>query len=80
VTASSPLSNFPAPELTVLFRDRLRRAFAAVGSMPIIIACFCRDGCRPLSRRDRASDIVLDSIGWSGCNSLLDALPTDLPS
>jgi predicted O-linked N-acetylglucosamine transferase (SPINDLY family) len=26
-----------------------------------------------------ASDIVLDSIGWSGCNSILESLAHDLP-
>jgi predicted O-linked N-acetylglucosamine transferase (SPINDLY family) len=27
----------------------------------------------------RQSDIVLDSIGWTGCNSTLETLPFDLP-
>jgi len=27
----------------------------------------------------RAADVFLDSIGWSGCNSTLEALACDLP-
>ena len=30
-------------------------------------------------RRDRACDVILDTIGWSGFNSILDTLVHDLP-
>jgi len=66
--------------VTELFRWRLDRAFTAVGLS-------AEDHCVFLSRLDHAkfvaaigqADIFLDSIGWSGCNSTLEALPHDLP-
>jgi protein O-GlcNAc transferase len=59
---------------------RLDRAFAAFGLQ-------AKDYCIFLPRLDRQrflaavghSDVVLDSIGWSGCNSSLESLPFDLP-
>ncbi|HEX4095528.1 MAG TPA: hypothetical protein VHX64_02310, partial [Caulobacteraceae bacterium] len=68
------------PELTGRFLERLNGAFAAHGL----------DGtrfCIVLRRMDpdafRAAmgcaDVVLDSLGWSGCNSLVDALAHPLP-
>src|SRR5262245_8368989 len=66
--------------VTEMFKKRLGRAFAAVGSR-------AEDYCVFLPRLDQPrfvaavglSDIVLDSIGWSGCNSTLESLPFDLP-
>jgi predicted O-linked N-acetylglucosamine transferase (SPINDLY family) len=66
--------------VTELFRSRLDRAFAAVGLR-------AADHCVLLPRLapDRfvaamgQSDVVLDSIGWSGCNSTLESLIHDLP-
>ena len=72
---------FPgAPELTARFRDRLDAAFAVEGL----------DARRHLVMLPRLTaarfhaalglaDVVLDSVGWSGCNSLLEALAHDLP-
>jgi protein O-GlcNAc transferase len=63
-----------------IFRDRLNRAFASHGlSMqdyciflaPMDFARFCAVA--------RLSDVFLDSIGWSGFNSLLESLVWDIP-
>jgi len=62
------------------FRARLQHAFAAAGLdwqrycvliPPVPYAAF--PGLL------RASDVFLDSIGWSGCNSTLEAVACDLP-
>jgi predicted O-linked N-acetylglucosamine transferase (SPINDLY family) len=66
--------------VTALFKARLDRAFRAMGLS-------ARDHCVFLPRLapDRFAaaigecDIVLDSIGWSGCNSILESLAHDLP-
>jgi protein O-GlcNAc transferase len=66
--------------VTELFKRRLDGAFAAYGLR-------AQDYCIFLPRLDpqrflaavRQSDIVLDSIGWTGCNSTLETLPFDLP-
>src|SRR5450631_2062236 len=66
--------------VTELFRARLDRAFSAVGLT-------AADHCVFLSRLapDRFAaaigqcDVVLDSIGWSGCNSILESLVYNLP-
>jgi len=66
--------------VTETFRARLDRAFKAVG----LIA---RNHCVFLPRLapDRfvaaigLCDVVLDSIGWSGCNSILESLVHNVP-
>jgi predicted O-linked N-acetylglucosamine transferase (SPINDLY family) len=66
--------------VTEMFRARLERAFRAVGLNS-------RDHCVFLPRLtpDRFAaaigqcDVVLDSIGWSGCNSILESLVHNLP-
>jgi protein O-GlcNAc transferase len=66
--------------ITALFRERLRAAFARAGSdaerhcvflPPMSAARFAAIG--------RLADVFLDSLGWSGCNSMLEALAGDLP-
>jgi protein O-GlcNAc transferase len=67
-------------QITALFEQRLERAFAAFGLR-------AADHCVFLPRLDQqkfvaaigACDAVLDSIGWSGCNSILESLVHDLP-
>ncbi|MGB7258487.1 MAG: tetratricopeptide repeat protein [Pseudolabrys sp.] len=69
-----------ARAVTDLFRERLERAFAAHGLR-------WTDYCVVLPRLDPnrfaaaigQCDVVLDSIGWSGCNSTLEGLTHDLP-
>jgi predicted O-linked N-acetylglucosamine transferase (SPINDLY family) len=68
------------PGMTDLFRLRLERAFGQFGLR-------AEDYCLILPRLEQGrflaatglSDVFLDSIGWSGCNSTLDALVYDLP-
>ena len=72
---------FPgSPLLTERFRARLATVFAARGLA-------AERSCVFLPRMDPdaflaaigCADVVLDSIGWSGCNSLIDALVHALP-
>ncbi|MBV8751463.1 MAG: tetratricopeptide repeat protein [Hyphomicrobiales bacterium] len=67
-------------EVTARFQRRLARAFAAQGL----------DGARHVGMLGRlltadfvgvarVSDVFLDSIGWSGCNSALECLDANLP-
>src|SRR6202163_820968 len=66
--------------VTEMFRARLERAFEAVGLS-------AADHCVFLPRLapDRfvaaigQCDVVLDSIGWSGCNSILESLVHNVP-
>jgi protein O-GlcNAc transferase len=66
--------------ITEMFRARLDRAFKAAG-------LDAADHCVFLPRLapDRfvaaigQCDVVLDSIGWSGCNSILEGLVHDVP-
>jgi protein O-GlcNAc transferase len=66
--------------VTAMFRARLDRAFEAVGLN-------AGDHCVFLPRLapDRFAaaigqcDVVLDSIGWSGCNSILESLVHNVP-
>ncbi len=68
------------PGITDLFRLRLERAFGQ-------FRLRAEDYCLILPRLEHArflpatglSDVFLDSIGWSGCNTTLDALAYDLP-
>lgn len=69
-----------SPRLTERFVARLRGAFARRGLDPdrhLIMA-----PQQPLDRYhalNRCCDLFLDSVGWSGCNSALEALACDLP-
>jgi predicted O-linked N-acetylglucosamine transferase (SPINDLY family) len=67
-------------EITSVFQRRLETAFAKLG---LNSADFCRFLPRlPQDKFISATglcDVYLDSIGWSGCNSALEALAYDLP-
>jgi protein O-GlcNAc transferase len=66
--------------VTAVFQQRLAAAFAAYGLR-------AEDHCLMLpymagpdfAASFAASDIFLDSILWSGCNTMLESLPHDLP-
>jgi protein O-GlcNAc transferase len=66
--------------VTAMFRARLEAAFRAVGLDAGNHCVFL-----PRLAPDRfvaaigQCDVVLDSIGWSGCNSVLESLVHDLP-
>ena len=66
--------------VTGLFRARLDRAFGALGLNAERHCVFL-----PRLAPDRfvaaigRCDVVLDSIGWSGCNSILESLAHNLP-
>jgi predicted O-linked N-acetylglucosamine transferase (SPINDLY family) len=69
-----------SPPVTAAFRARLERVFAAVGLRADDHLVFWPpfDAQRFVAAIG-ACDIVLDSIGWSGCNSTLESLPNGLP-
>jgi protein O-GlcNAc transferase len=66
--------------VNAIFQERLAKAFAAFGLSSA-------EHCIHMPRLDAASfdavsglcDIFLDSIGWSGCNTTLEAIASDLP-
>jgi protein O-GlcNAc transferase len=66
--------------VTEMFRGRLERAFKAVGLNAGDHVVFL-----PRLAPDRfvaaigQCDVVLDSIGWSGCNSILESLVHNIP-
>ncbi|WP_024507210.1 tetratricopeptide repeat protein [Bradyrhizobium sp. ARR65] len=66
--------------VTQMFRQRLDKAFAALG---LSASDHCVFLPRLAPERFAAAigqcDAVLDSIGWSGCNSILESLAHDLP-
>jgi predicted O-linked N-acetylglucosamine transferase (SPINDLY family) len=67
-------------DVTELFKSRLDRAFAAIG-LKAEDHCVFLHGM-DVSRFAAASaqcDLMLDSIGWSGGNTTLEALAQDLP-
>lgn len=74
------LRHFGAPTVTMIVRERLERAFAAAGLR-------ADDYCVFLNRLSQSkfvaasglSDVFLDSIGWSACNSALECLTQALP-
>jgi|HubBroStandDraft_1064217.scaffolds.fasta_scaffold00025_8 protein O-GlcNAc transferase len=66
--------------VTAIFRERLIAAFAAAGLEAGRYCLFVppMDISR-FAAISRLADLFLDSIGWSGCNSTLEALAVDLP-
>lgn len=70
----------PSPQITDIFRERLRKAFAALGLK-------ADDHCRFLPRQDEFAfvrlhavcDVFLDPIGWSGANTAYEAASVGLP-
>lgn len=67
-------------EVTDLFRQRLAQVFAAHGLdvKRHVVVLPRLDQARFLGAVGQA-DVFLDSLGWSGCNSLLESLAHDLP-
>jgi predicted O-linked N-acetylglucosamine transferase (SPINDLY family) len=67
-------------EVTDLFRERLGKAFAAQGldAKAHVVVLPRLDQARFVAAVGQA-DVFLDSLGWSGCNSLLESLAHDLP-
>jgi predicted O-linked N-acetylglucosamine transferase (SPINDLY family) len=66
--------------VTRRFRERLDRAFAAAGRKASDHCVFLpRLSPEHFAAAMGQCDIVLDSIGWSGCNSILESLVHDLP-
>ena len=66
--------------VTDLFKSRLERAFAAAGLQADDHCVFLH--AMDMSRFSAASaqcEVMLDSIGWSGGNTTLEALTQDLP-
>jgi predicted O-linked N-acetylglucosamine transferase (SPINDLY family) len=67
-------------QITAQFQKRLERAFAAFGLDAADHCVFLpRLAPQKFVAAIGACDAVLDSIGWSGCNSVLESLVHDLP-
>jgi predicted O-linked N-acetylglucosamine transferase (SPINDLY family) len=69
-----------AAPLTEKFQRRIARAFAQAGLDPTrhIVMLPRMDGAS-FQAVARLSDIYLDSIGWSGCNTTLETMACGLP-
>jgi protein O-GlcNAc transferase len=67
-------------KVTAAFQRRLARAFAAEGlDVARHVVMLGRLITADFVGVARASDVFLDSIGWSGCNSALECLDANLP-
>ena len=74
------IKHFASEQITEVFRERLRRVFKDFGIN-------YQDHCIFLPRLDSAafagtaasSDVFLDSIGWSGGNTTLEAIAHNIP-
>jgi protein O-GlcNAc transferase len=67
-------------EVTERFRRRLARTFAAEGlDVARHVVMLGRLVTADFVGVARLSDVFLDSIGWSGCNSALECLVAELP-
>jgi predicted O-linked N-acetylglucosamine transferase (SPINDLY family) len=74
------LRHFGGSHITQVVRERLERAFAAAGLRADKYCVFLdRLSQSKFVAAAGLSDIFLDSIGWSGCNSALESLPHNLP-
>jgi protein O-GlcNAc transferase len=86
IARSAPNSQFVflrhhgAQRVTTLFQKRLERAFSGLG-LAASDHCLFLDRLSP--RQFAAAvgqcDVFLDSIGWSGCNSTMDAVAYNRP-
>lgn len=74
------LRHFGGAHITRVIRERLTRAFAAAGLQADNYCVFLdRLSQSKFVAAAGLSDIFLDSIGWSGCNSALESLQQNLP-
>jgi len=69
-----------SPQVTELFRSRLQQAFAGLGLNAENYCVFLpRLNPHQYVTAIGQCDIILDSIGWSGCNSILESLVHNRP-
>ena len=74
------LRHFGAPAITASVKERLERTFAAAGLRADYHCVFLnRLSQSKFVAAAGLSDVFLDSIGWSGCNSALECLTRALP-
>ncbi len=74
------LRHFGGANITRVIRERLACAFAAAGLRADYYCVFLdRMSQSKFAAAAGLSDVFLDSIGWSGCNSALESLPHGLP-
>jgi predicted O-linked N-acetylglucosamine transferase (SPINDLY family) len=74
------LRHFGGAHITRVVRERLTRAFAAAGLQADNYCVFLdRLSQSKFVAAAGLSDVFLDSISWSGCNSALESLQQHLP-
>jgi predicted O-linked N-acetylglucosamine transferase (SPINDLY family) len=74
------LRHFGGANITRIVRERLNRAFAAAGLRADNYCVFLdRLSQSKFVAAAGLSDVFLDSIDWSACNSALESLPHNLP-
>ena len=74
------LAHQGAQAVSAVFRERLAKAFTAQGlSADNHCVVLPRLGRDKFAAAIGLSDVVLDSIGWAGCNSTLEGLHYDMP-
>src|SRR6185436_7163339 len=74
------LRHFGAPAITASVKERLERTFAAASLRADYHCVFLnRLSQSKFVAAAGLSDVFLDSIGWSGCNSALECLTRALP-
>lgn len=75
------IAGLASPDQSLRVKQRIERALAAAGVDPsgrVVMVS------RPLSQEEfhalaRVSDVFLDTLDWSGCNSVMEAMSTGLP-
>ncbi len=74
------LAYAPSMDLTERFHQRLLKAFNAHGMNGEAFICILpKLNTAHFHALNSLADVFLDSIGWSGCNSTLEAIAHDLP-
>lgn len=74
------IKHHASEQITTVFSDRLKQAFEGFGLNYQDYCIFLpRLEPKTFTATTAIADVFLDSIGWSGCNSTLEALAYDIP-
>ncbi len=70
----------PEPAISARFHARLAAACAAEGVVPERVVHRPRMGQSEFLALNAAADVLLDGVGWSGCNTTFEGLAMGLPA